>query len=196
MDEHEKQKQQVLTEAEKAEIARKEEELLAGWFRNLPEEEAEAWLDAHIEDLEALGDQAQTELGDWETVARVARPLIREHPGMRLGEAIQIIRKKEHKTLAEAEALDAFQRILRRGLAAQFVKARRAAPDNLRAKGGRESGRADLLFCLLLALLASFIVAGAWELGVKLAMWGLLAVLAVKSWIAVKKWWTRRGRGG
>jgi len=94
-------------------IAEQTKELLARWIKDLSPEEALAWMDAHEEDLEAKMNKAQQEKADLEAVLRAARPLVDEQGGTQgtIADAMETIRRKEHKTLAEAEALDAFERI-------------------------------------------------------------------------------------
>lgn len=94
-----------LTEAERAEIEKKEKEMLSRWSDNLSPEEAKAWTEAHIDDLETGMEEALQEKADFEAVMRVVQghtnPL----------QALERLRKEERRTLAEAEALDAFERI-------------------------------------------------------------------------------------
>lgn len=88
-----------------AECVKKNEELLDRWCEQLSPEEAVTWMDAHIEDMEDELAKLEQEKADFEAIARV----MEGHKTM--GEAINFIRKKEHRTLVEAEALDAFERV-------------------------------------------------------------------------------------
>ncbi|MBI4874524.1 MAG: hypothetical protein HY822_07820 [Acidobacteria bacterium] len=79
-------------------------ELLQAWFGNLSEEEASAWMEAYVEDLQGL-------IRDLLIVQRAALAVSESHPGSKLGEAMEVIRQKPCRTLAEAEGLEAFDRI-------------------------------------------------------------------------------------
>jgi hypothetical protein len=94
-----------LTEKEAAERIRKTDELLDRWCEQLSPEESVAWMDAHIEDLEADLAKLDQEKADFEAIARV----MEGHESV--GDAIKFIWKKEHRTLAEEEALNAFARV-------------------------------------------------------------------------------------
>jgi len=94
-----------LTENEATEHLKKVNELLDRWCEQLSPDEAVAWMDAHIEDLENDLAKLGQEKADFEAITHI----MKGHKS--LGEAINFIRKKEHRTLAEAEALDAFERI-------------------------------------------------------------------------------------
>jgi len=98
-------KPQSLTEGEAAECAKKTDELLDTWSEQLSLEEAEVWMEAHIEDLEDGLAKLQQEKADFEASVRV----MEGHKTV--GEAIEFIWKKEHRTLAEEEALNAFSRV-------------------------------------------------------------------------------------
>lgn len=100
-----------LTPDEIAKIKRSELELLETWIKNLSPEESKTWLDAHSDDLETGLEALLEETADFTTILRVAAPIMQEHPNMVLGAALEIIRKKDQRTLAEAEALDAFERV-------------------------------------------------------------------------------------
>jgi hypothetical protein len=100
-----KENSELLTEAEQAEIFRAEQELLAGWIKNLSPEESGAWLDAHEEDVVAKRSEVEREIADFEAVMQV------ERGGRNPVEAMESLRKKQHKTLSEAEALDCYDRI-------------------------------------------------------------------------------------
>ena len=108
-----------LTPDESARIKREVQERLEGWTKALSPEEAEAWLDARIDDLEAEHEALVQEMADFTSIRQIVAPIIREHPNMRVREALELIRKKHQKTLAEAEALDAFERIKNKPLRAE-----------------------------------------------------------------------------
>jgi hypothetical protein len=95
----------LVTPEERAEIEKEQDELLAGWYRLLSREEAVAWVGAHIEDLQAKIAELEREDADWEAVMRISEG--HRNPI----EAMESVSKKEQRTLAEAEALDAFKRI-------------------------------------------------------------------------------------
>jgi hypothetical protein len=98
-------KPELLTENEAAERVKKEDALLNRWCEQLSPEESIAWMDAHIDDLESDLARLQQEKADFEALTRV----MEGHKSV--GEAIEFIWKKEHRTLAETEALDAFARV-------------------------------------------------------------------------------------
>jgi hypothetical protein len=96
---------ELLTKAETAAIIQQETELLAEWIKNLSPEESTAWLDAHVDELETKVEESLLGVADFEAVMRIVQghgnPIV----------AIAAVRNKEHRTLVEAEALDAFERI-------------------------------------------------------------------------------------
>lgn len=109
--EDDQSKRKHLTPDECARIEREERERLERWIKNLPPEEAVAWLEAHEDDLEAGIEVLVQEKADFTAIHRVVAPIIQKNPNMAVGEALDFIRKKDQRTLAEAEALDAFERI-------------------------------------------------------------------------------------
>jgi hypothetical protein len=114
MDQNKKNKKKriLLTDAEKAEIAKRERKLLDGWKKSLSPEEAKAWMDARIEDQDAEINELQREMADAEVVLQVAAPIIAENPKvLTMGDAMELLRKKKDRSLEEAVALDAFDRI-------------------------------------------------------------------------------------
>jgi hypothetical protein len=107
-----KKKRILLTDAEKAEIAKRERKLLDGWIKSLSPEEAKAWMDARIEDQDVEIDELEREMADAKIVLQVAAPIIAENPNLfTMGDAMELLRKKKDRTLEEAVALDAFDRI-------------------------------------------------------------------------------------
>jgi hypothetical protein len=113
-DEHSQHKH--LTTDEIARIERDERERLEEWIKNLSPEEAEAWLDAHEDDLETGMETLMQEKADFVAIRKTVASIIQEHPNMGIGEALEFIRQKYKRTLPEAEALDAFERIKNKAL--------------------------------------------------------------------------------
>jgi hypothetical protein len=101
----------ALTPDEHAKIETEERELIERWINQLSPEEAAAWMDAHEDDLERVMEAVIQERADFVAIREALAPVIKEHPRMGLVDALEFIRKKNHRTLAEAEALDAFERV-------------------------------------------------------------------------------------
>lgn len=106
-------KDSTLTPEEIAKIKKNEQELLDRWIKNLSAEESKVWLDARIEDLETRTETLLRKKTDIEIILRVVAPIVQEHPSMAIGTALDLVREKEQKALAESEALDAFERIIK-----------------------------------------------------------------------------------
>ena len=51
------------------------------------------------------------EKADFVAIRQAVAPIIQEHPNLGIGEALEFIRQKHKRTLPEAEALDAFDRV-------------------------------------------------------------------------------------
>jgi hypothetical protein len=103
-----------VTPEEGANVQKDAERLLTRWLEGLSPEEAMAWFEAYAQDCAGKIDELQSIKSDFEAIARVwpaGTPT--------LGEAIETIRKKEKRTLVEAEALDAFARVRDRRTSAQ-----------------------------------------------------------------------------
>jgi hypothetical protein len=115
MDDEQSQRKHLKPD-EIARIEREERERLEGWIKNLSPEEAEAWLDAHEDDLETGMEAVMQEKADFVAIRQAIAPIIQEHPNMEIGEAKHLIRNRERKTLAETEGLDAFDRIMNKHL--------------------------------------------------------------------------------
>jgi len=95
--------------------ARQEEakQLFNSWFESLPKEEAKAWLEAYQEDRAAMIKYLEEELAGCEALLWLARDC---KPGDSPTAAVEAIRRKPDRTLEEAEALDAWDRIKNRPL--------------------------------------------------------------------------------
>ena len=100
----------LLSEEEAATVIRKADERLDTWCQQLSPDEALAWMDAHIEDLDEQYARLEQEKNDFEAIARLTREGLFPKDKS-LTEAMDFIRKKEHRSLAEVEALDAFDRL-------------------------------------------------------------------------------------
>jgi hypothetical protein len=68
-------------------------------------------MDARIDDLETGLEEIMHEKADFLAIRQAVAPIIQEHPSVAIAGALEFIRQKERKTLAEAEALDAFEHI-------------------------------------------------------------------------------------
>src|ERR1035441_4521711 len=107
MDEPTKREEQppLLTPEERTEIEKENSELLTEWHRSLSSEEFQAWVQAHREDQAGKIAGLEQEDSDIEAVMRIV-----EGHGNPIA-TIESVWRKDHRTLAEAEALDAFKRI-------------------------------------------------------------------------------------
>jgi hypothetical protein len=100
-----------LTPDEIARIEKDERERLEKLVEHRSLEEAVAWLDAHEDDLETGMEALMQEKADLVAIQQAVASIIQEHPNMRREEALEFIRQKHKRTLPEAEALDAFDRL-------------------------------------------------------------------------------------
>jgi hypothetical protein len=100
-----------LTPNQLAKIEREERELPEGWIKRLSSEEAEAWMDAHEDDLERRIESMIQAKADFVAIRQAIAGTIQEHAIMEVEEALEVIRSKGQRTLVEAEALDALERI-------------------------------------------------------------------------------------
>jgi hypothetical protein len=97
-----------MTPEEEAKISEATEQKIEGWFRSLSREEAYAWTDAYIEDKSAVLADAEQMLAGMKALQWLTRDC---GPGTNPLALVESIRLKENKTLEEAEALDAWDRI-------------------------------------------------------------------------------------
>jgi hypothetical protein len=97
-----------MTPEEIAKVKQETEKLVRGWYQNLSAEEAAAWADAFEEDRLTEIANVEKELAGCRALRWLAKQC---PPGTRLLEAVEMIRQKPQRSLAEAEALDAWDRI-------------------------------------------------------------------------------------
>ena len=95
-----------MTPKKRAKIRKQERKMLEGWIQELPLEEAAAWLEAHEQDLAAKLSEVEQEKAGYAALLWLAKLC-----GTDPLEAVEIVRNKANRTIEEAEALDAWDRI-------------------------------------------------------------------------------------
>jgi hypothetical protein len=100
--------QDVLTQEERAQSENEGYQKVSRWFQLLPKKEASVWQEAYQEDLGNKIAESEEYLAGLAAFMWLARDC---GPSDDPWAAIEAVRRKEHKTLKEAEALDAIDAV-------------------------------------------------------------------------------------
>lgn len=97
-----------MTPDELSKVEQESERRVNEWYQSLSREEASAWADAYEDDCVAKIIEAEEEVAGCKALLWLAKQC---PPGAGALEAVEMIRQKPSRSLAEVEALDAWDRI-------------------------------------------------------------------------------------